>query len=312
MREGPSTIASSGNGPPPHELRSRGGAKWRKVPRWVIPFLRALERCGEARAAAADAGVDHSTAYARRRAHAEFGDEWDAAAYRYAVAKEQREREEIDAVKKAPPPPSGWSPSPAKAGENVVLGGRVKRVGAGRWSQAKEKIFFETLAATNNITRSAAAAGVSYNAVLARRHKHRLFREKWDAVVHNAKAAIELYVVEQARKTFDPDELDTGEVTPKVTIAEAIKISQAAARKASREGEMPAWPDEAESMPPDEIEAVRERILNKLKRMKEREMPARLAAGWSYDESYELMIPPGWMKGPDYRPRDPEPPEDFD
>jgi hypothetical protein len=64
-------------------------------------------------------------------------------------------------------------------------------------------------------------------------------------------------------------------------------------------------------MSADEIEAVRERIIRKLRRLKEREMPRKLAAGWSYDESYDLMIPPGWVKGPHYRPRDPELPVDF-
>jgi len=48
----------------------------RKAPRWTVAFLRALERTGEARAAALDAGIDHSTAYARRRAHPDFADTW--------------------------------------------------------------------------------------------------------------------------------------------------------------------------------------------------------------------------------------------
>jgi hypothetical protein len=39
----------------------------KKPSHWVIPFLRGLERTGEVRAAALDAGIDHSTAYARRR-----------------------------------------------------------------------------------------------------------------------------------------------------------------------------------------------------------------------------------------------------
>src|SRR4051794_34833569 len=58
-----------------HPLPAGGRGK-RKPPRWVIPFLRALERTGEVRTAARDAGVDHSTAYARRKAHADFAADW--------------------------------------------------------------------------------------------------------------------------------------------------------------------------------------------------------------------------------------------
>jgi hypothetical protein len=32
-----------------------------------------------------------------------------------------------------------------------------------------------------------------------------------------------------------------------------------------------------------------------------------LAEGWSHDESYDQMVPPGWVKGPEYRPRVTEP-----
>src|SRR4051794_41524035 len=47
-----------------------------KAPRWTIAFLQALARTGDVRAAAEDAGIDHSTAYARRRAYAEFAGLW--------------------------------------------------------------------------------------------------------------------------------------------------------------------------------------------------------------------------------------------
>ena len=51
----------------------------RKMPRWTIAFLRALERTGQVQAAADDAGVDRSTAFARRKAHADFAVDWAAA-----------------------------------------------------------------------------------------------------------------------------------------------------------------------------------------------------------------------------------------
>jgi hypothetical protein len=165
----------SGPAEPGSPPRPEGEGKLKKGPRWTIAFLRALERTGNARAAAEDAGIDHSTAYARRKVHEEFADAWDAAVYRYAVAKEAREAEEIARLKKAPPPHFVRSPSPAKAGEDVFADGQVKRAGRGRWSKAKEAIFFEELAATANASRAAAAVGMSKNAVLQRRLRHPVF-----------------------------------------------------------------------------------------------------------------------------------------
>ena len=196
----------------------------------------------------------------------------------------------------------------------VVAGGQVKRAGHDRWSKRKEKIFFEELAATANVRRAAAAAGVSPNAVHARRLKHPVFAAKWEAVVRCAKASIDLYTVEAANKTFDPDQLDTGDVTPKVTIDQALKIAQSGGTSGSGRGAREAatsWHEEPDAIDPDEVEAARERIIRRLQRIKAREMPRKLAAGWSYDESHDLMIPPGWVKGPHYKPRDPDLPVDF-
>jgi hypothetical protein len=294
------------------------GAK-RREPRWVIAFLRALERTGEARAAAADAGVDHSTAYARRRVHADFALAWDGALRAHKEAKARGEAEEIASFDKlrmsgagiSPPLPSAASrlpPSPAEGGgaeaeELVVSGGQVKRAGAGRWSQAKEKIFFEELAATANARAAAAAVGMSKNAVLQRRLRHPVFAAKWDAVVATSKASINLYLLEASNQTFDPDMLDTGEVTPKVTIDQAIKISQLGGAKKQEPATDP-FDDPSASYQAD-IADVRERLVKKLQAMRRRDRPDKLARGWSYDESWDIDIPPGWIKGPDWRPMQP-------
>ena len=76
----------------------------RKEPRWTIAFLRALERTGEVRGAAEDAGVDYSTAYARRRRHADFAGAWDAAMCRHALLKEQRAKRRLRRLRGPPPP----------------------------------------------------------------------------------------------------------------------------------------------------------------------------------------------------------------
>jgi hypothetical protein len=285
------------------------GAK--KQPRWVVPFLRALERTGDARASAADAGIDHTTAYARRRAHADFAAAWAGALRAHDRRVKLEEAEELEAFERNlpsfdqagrledPSTASGGSPPhPADREELVASNGRMKRVGHDRWSRRKEKIFFDELAATNNIKRSAEAAGVSYNAVLARRLKHPLFRAKWEAVAQCAKAGIGMYVLEASQQTFDPDTIDVPSAMPRVTIAEAIRISESKPAR-GRSGELPPDPfaEEAASMTEDEVAEIKERIIRKLQRMRRRDRPELLAQGWSYDEEYDRDIPPGWVRG---------------
>jgi hypothetical protein len=268
-----------------------------KEPRWVTPFLRALERTGTVRVAAADAGIDWSTAYQRRKAHAEFDERWEMALSEHAAAKARTEAEEIEQLKWAPPSALRAAISPANAGEETAVGnGQVKRVGNGRWGKAKEKIFFEELAATANVRRAAAAAGVSRNAVSARRLKHPLFAAKWDAVLQSGKASIRMYLVEESKKTFDPDELDIGDGKPRVTIDQAIKIAQIGASKTQREAAPNPFEEEAAAMTPEETERLREKLLRKLLRLRDRLRREDVAEGWTIDEEHDCLIPPGWVK----------------
>jgi hypothetical protein len=292
----------------------------RKEPRWAIPFLRALARTGEARAAAEDAGIDHSTAYARRRAHPEFAGLWRGALVLHQKLKEIEEEKAIAAVEtkgldqKAPPPASLVPLPTGSAGREELIagGGQLKRAGPGRWSKAKEKIFFDELAATANIRRSAAAAGVSYNAVHARRLKHPLFAAKWDAVARSAKASIDMYLIEEAKKTFDPDEIELGEAAPKVTIDQAIKISQAGAAKGRQADAHPdPFAEEASASCDNGLDEVRERIIGKLSRIRAADRKEQLKLGWTLDESFDVMVPPGYVQGPDYQPHPPELPKDY-
>jgi len=283
----------------------------KRLPRWTIAFLRALERTGEVRGAAEDAGVDYSTAYARRRAHKAFAVAWAEALERHRAAKARAEGEAVEAIASRPLSPLSCaeSPSPAEGGgdELVASGSQMKRVGPGRWGQAKEKVFFEELAATANVGRAAKAAGVSPNAVQARRRKHPVFGAKWAAVLAAGRASIEMHLVGTANQSFDPDDIETGAVAPKVTVAEAIKIVQMQGNKAERSAVHESEP------PPEEIDEIRKRLLGKIQRLRQRERPGMLAAGWSHDESYGCMVPPGWVMGPDYVPQKPEPPaEDHD
>src|SRR5438270_12837209 len=79
--------------------------KGRKAPRWTIPFLRALERTGNARASAEEAGVDHTTAYLRRRTHPSFAADWEWVLKAYAERVEREKEAELETFAAGLSPP---------------------------------------------------------------------------------------------------------------------------------------------------------------------------------------------------------------
>jgi hypothetical protein len=297
--------------PHPDPLPSREREMKRKAPRWTVAFLRSLERTGEVEAAARDAGIDKSTAYLRRKLHADFALAWEEALKRRQGAAEEAVQEKVgfwERVFRAqrvrgtgeqggeakpsplPSPASGRGGPREELLASTALGGKLVRAGPGRWNREAEQRFFDELAASANVRRACAAAGVSANAVYARRMKRPDFRAKWDAVLETGRAAIEMHLVETAKKSFDADELDTGDVQPRVSVAEAIRIVQIHGSKAQQQRIEEIEP------PEDEIEAVRERLFNKLQRLRERCMKEDVEKGWSYDEEHNMTIPPGWVR----------------
>lgn len=261
----------------------------------MAPFLRALERSGDARAAVKDAGIDHTTADARGGRMRILSGLWRDALAAHAAARELEQAAELEALRRDPSTAFGGSP-PGSGEDLVASGGKMKPRGDDKWGKHKEAAFFTELAATANVSRAAKAAGVSENAVYQRRLRDGHFTAKWAAVRDMAKASIDMHLLEETKKSFDPDTLDTGGVQPRVTIEQAIRISQSGP-KAERGV---AAPDPFEEAPApseaDEVDAIREQIIRKLRRMREREMPEQLAQGWSFDEQYDVMVPPGWVR----------------
>ena len=86
---------------------------------------------------------------------------------------------------------------------------------------------------------------------------------------------------------------------PRISIAEAIKIAQMAAAKAQREAPPNPFAEQAARMGSSEVDAVRERLLKKFKRLGERHRSEKLEQGWTLDEEQDAIIPPGWVKAPD-------------
>jgi hypothetical protein len=53
--------------------------------------------------------------------------------------------------------------------------------------------------------------------------------------------------------------------------------------------------EQAAAMSGEELDELRERVLRKVERLAAR----REAEGWTYDEEYRLMVPPGWKRASD-------------
>jgi hypothetical protein len=280
----------------------------RVQPAWVRYFLRALERTGDVRASAEDAGIDHSTAYARRRAHPEFAAAWENALRLRSGRAEEEKAAELEALEKAPSPGSPFDklrtspPRPAKGRgaveeeELVGADSQLKQAGEGRWNRRKEKLFFEELAATANVKRAAKAAGVSPNAVYQRRMRDAHFKAKWAAVLETGRASIEMHLVEAANRSFEPDELDVGNAEPRVSVAEAIRIVQVHGSRKQQEELANPFAEQAASMGEQEVEELRERVFRKLKRLLDRDRRDKLQEGWALDEKYDCIVPPGWVR----------------
>ena len=89
----------------------------RKPPRWTEPFLLALVRTGEVREAAKWAGVDYTTAYARRKKYADFADAWDGALQTHRSLLARAEEEELASLDAAQGPSTSCAGPPPRSGE---------------------------------------------------------------------------------------------------------------------------------------------------------------------------------------------------
>jgi len=158
-------------------------------------FLRALERSGNVRLAAREAGIAYGTVQHRRRGHPAFAAEWDAA---LAVA-----RARLAAVPAGPgdrPVAAGGAPAGAhrtRGGEAVVVrlrDGRcqVRRAQPGKLTRACEQAFLTALAATANVALSAKAAGAAEAAFYRRRRQNPGFAREMRAALAQGYERIEM------------------------------------------------------------------------------------------------------------------------
>ena len=281
----------------------------KREPHWVKLFLRGLVRSGNVRLAAEEAGVDFTSAYQRRKRHGDFAEAWEralgAGAGRggagLADSIAAPDPSTIASAGNGPPPLEGIPPAralaepggplrPVKLGEELSVrpDGKMVRAGAGRWSVVRERRFLTELADSANVRRAAKAAELSTTALYGRRMRHPAFRAAWDCAIDAGKARLQSYLIEAADRTFDPECLPVPEGSPKVSVSEAVSILRL------KGGEPSPHLAQATAVDASEHQAAVERIIQRLKKLGERQDAERREAGWTEWEGE--WIPPGWVR----------------
>ena len=254
----------------------------RKGVAWRRPFLRALGRTGNVRLAAEAAGVDQTTAYALRKRDGRFAGAWERALGRargsvgapfdpsteLRTGFAQDERRDRLGSRDLPLHHASHGPPPrAELGEDLRVvrvskkhGPQVVRAHEGRWSRAKERLFFAALFDTGNVRAAARAAGVSTTAIYNRRRNSAAFAEAWDAVLSESKAQLEMSMAGAANRALDG--IEPAEPAA-MSVGEAVAVFRTFARRdaAGQRAEARFGPPE----PP--IEEVRAEILRRIEAM---------------------------------------------
>jgi hypothetical protein len=159
----------------------------------------------------------------------------------------------------------------AKAGELVLVSGgktQMRKASEKNWSKAKESEFLSVLAETCNVTLAAAAAGVSVSAAYRRRKADAAFRGAWLEAVGTAYRRLEMVLLERAFvgteklvRRRDGSEERMVEYPNQLALT-LLKMHRDTAAEATTE------------VAPDDVEEIRERLLEKLERLRKRECAA--------------------------------------
>ena len=155
-----------------------------------------------------------------------------------------------------------------RAVDELVVEGktRLKKRKASRQtiSQERIEIFFATLADTCNVARSAKAAGFTANWAYRKRKTDAAFRNGWAAAVREGYAKLELVLLERAMKGT-PKLVRTARGSDRVMREYSTALAIALLRRHAETADS-AFEEQDE----DELQDVRDRILEKLQRLKER------------------------------------------
>jgi hypothetical protein len=173
--------------------------------RQCAAFLKALRRAGNVSLSAEEAGVHRNTFDKRRRRWPDFASEWDAAVS-FAVAHL------LEAGAVAP----RGDAAVTKGGEYSVRATRgrrmqVRRAKPGLLTPAGERTFLAHLAATANVRLSAAATGIGWNAIYARRVKSAGFAREMEAALAEGYQRLEFALLGNALASLEADGTDLTE-----------------------------------------------------------------------------------------------------
>ena len=157
--------------------------------------------------------------------------------------------------------------SGAKSKALTIVGGskpQIRKPGRNGWTRAKEEKFFTALAQTCNVTLAAQASGMSLTAAYQRRKKVAAFRAGWAEAIASAYQRLELVMLDRALNG-----------TEKIVV-----------RKDGSEERMREYPNQIamtllkmhrdsaietiEQPAEEEIEEVRQRLFDKLQRLRKR------------------------------------------
>jgi hypothetical protein len=153
----------------------------------------------------------------------------------------------------------------------VLIGGKkpqLRKAAKRNWTKAKAQTFPSVLAETCNVTRACAAAGVSVTHVYRRKKSDAGFRAGWLAAIATAYQQLELVLLERVfngvekRSSARAGETQVMREYSNTLGMALLKLHRDSASEAEFE------------LPQDEIEEVRERLIRKLQRLKERDAGA--------------------------------------
>ena len=163
----------------------------------------------------------------------------------------------------------------AKSGELVLAAGgkaQLRKASKRNWTKAKEERFLSVLAETCNITQAAAGACVSVSGAYQRRKRDAAFRTAWLEAIGAAYQRLEMVLLERAFvgtekivRRKDGSEERMVEYPNQLALT-LLKMHRDTAVEAVTE------------VPPDDVEEIRERVLEKLERLRKREAESASAA----------------------------------
>ena len=157
----------------------------------------------------------------------------------------------------------------SKRSELTVAGGgkpQIRRRRANEWTKAKEQLFLDTLAETCNVTLAVEATGMSLAGAYRKRQRDAAFRAGWREAIGIAYSRLELVLLDRAfngteklTTRRDGSEERMREYPNQIAL-QLLRMHKDMAAEAAPENEPSA----------DEIEEVRQRLFDKLQRLRKR------------------------------------------